>query len=46
MGRWAVVIAVDRQLSTAKAHEIADAIEDLLQQPYAMEDVTIHIEPD
>ncbi|MDH3605174.1 MAG: cation diffusion facilitator family transporter [Candidatus Tectomicrobia bacterium] len=41
-----VVIAVDRQLSTAKAHEIADAIEDLLQQQYAMEDVTIHIEPD
>ena len=41
-----VVIAVDRQLSTADAHEIADAIEALLRHQYAMEDVTIHIEPD
>jgi cation diffusion facilitator family transporter len=40
-----VVIAVDRQLSTAAAHEIADAIEALLRYQYAMEDVTIHIEP-
>jgi cation diffusion facilitator family transporter len=41
-----VVIAVDRQLSTAEAHEIADAIEDLLHHQHAMEDVTVHIEPD
>ena len=40
-----VIIAVDRQLSTAEAHEIADAIEDLLHQQYDMEDITIHIEP-
>ena len=41
-----VVIAVDPLLSTIEAHAIADAIEALLQKQYAMEDVTIHIEPD
>lgn len=40
-----VVIAVDAQLSTVEAHAIADAIEARLQKQYAMEDVTIHIEP-
>jgi len=40
-----VVIAVDSQLSTIQAHAIADDIETLLQKQYAMEDVTIHIEP-
>ena len=40
-----VVIAVDPQLSTAEAHAIADAIEAVLQQRYAMDDVTVHIEP-
>lgn len=40
-----VVIAVDPQLSTVEAHAIADAIEALLQQQYAVEDSTIHIEP-
>ncbi len=41
-----VVIAVDPQLSTVEAHAIADAIEALLKHQYAMEDTTIHIEPD
>ena len=40
-----VVIAVDPQLATIEAHTIADAIEALLHQRYAMEDVTVHIEP-
>jgi divalent metal cation (Fe/Co/Zn/Cd) transporter len=40
-----VVIAVDAQLSTAEAHAIADTVEALLKQQYAMEDATIHIEP-
>jgi cation diffusion facilitator family transporter len=40
-----VVIAVDPQLSTVGAHAIADRIETLLKQRYAMEDVTIHMEP-
>jgi cation diffusion facilitator family transporter len=40
-----VVIAVDPQLSTVEAHTIADTIEALLKLRYAMEDVTIHIEP-
>lgn len=43
--RTDVVIAVDPQLSTVEAHAIADAIEALLQQQYAVEDSTIHIEP-
>ncbi|ETX07042.1 cation diffusion facilitator family transporter [Candidatus Entotheonella palauensis] len=41
-----VVIAVDPHLSTVEAHAIADAIEALLQKQYAVEDSTIHIEPD
>jgi cation diffusion facilitator family transporter len=40
-----VVIAVDPQLSTVDAHAIADTIEALLKERYAMEDTTIHIEP-
>ncbi len=40
-----VVIAVDPQLSTVEAHAIADAIEAVLEKQYAVEDITIHIEP-
>jgi divalent metal cation (Fe/Co/Zn/Cd) transporter len=40
-----VVIAVDPQLSTVEAHAIADTIEALLKQQYAIEDATMHSEP-
>ena len=40
-----MVIAVDPHLSTMEAHAIADAIEAKLLKQYAIEDITIHIEP-
>jgi divalent metal cation (Fe/Co/Zn/Cd) transporter len=51
--RWAgsepvvdVIIAVDAHLSTAAAHAVADTIETVLRQQFAIADVTVHIEPD
>jgi len=41
----AKAVGIDLQLSTVEAHAIADTIEALLKQRYAMEDATIHIEP-
>ncbi len=51
--RWAgskpavdVVIAVAPELPTSAAHEVADAIEQVLLEKFSMDDVTVHIEPD
>lgn len=41
-----VVITVDAHLPTAEAHAVADTIETVLRQQFAIEDVTVHIEPD
>lgn len=40
-----VVIMVDRQLSTERAHDIADQIENLLKERFEIHDTTVHIEP-
>jgi divalent metal cation (Fe/Co/Zn/Cd) transporter len=39
------VVSVAPDLSTVDAHEIADAIEQRLQEDFAAEDITVHIEP-
>ena len=51
--RWAgskpavdVVIAVAPELPTSAAHDVADAIEQVLLEKFSMDDVTVHIEPD
>ena len=51
--RWAgskpavdVVIAVAPELPTSAAHEVADAVEQVLLEKFSMDDVTVHIEPD
>lgn len=41
-----VIITVDAHLSTHAAHAIADAIERTLAGQFAMQDVTVHIEPE
>ncbi len=41
-----IVVGVDPQLSTEKAHAIADAIETKLARDFGVEDATVHIEPD
>ena len=41
-----VVIAVAPELPTSAAHEVADAIEQVLLEKFSMDDVTVHIEPD
>jgi cation diffusion facilitator family transporter len=41
-----VIVTVRPQLSTLEAHAIADAIEARLEQQFAMQDVTVHIEPE
>lgn len=41
-----VVVTVPPHLSTVEAHEVADAIERVLLMRFAIEDVTVHIEPD
>jgi cation diffusion facilitator family transporter len=41
-----MVITVDPKLSTADAREIADTIENLLEERFQARDVSIHIEPD
>ena len=40
-----IVITVDRQLSTERAHCIADDIESLLADGFNIHDTTVHIEP-
>jgi len=40
-----MVISVQPNLSTAEAHEIADAIERLLEERFHARDISIHIEP-
>ena len=40
-----IVIMVDRQLPTERAHEIADKIESLLEKQFDIQDTTVHIEP-
>jgi cation diffusion facilitator family transporter len=40
-----MVIFVDPDLSTAESHDIADAIEKLLEEKLQAQDVSIHIEP-
>lgn len=40
-----IVIMVDRQLSTERAHSIADDIESLLEKRFGIYDTTVHIEP-
>jgi divalent metal cation (Fe/Co/Zn/Cd) transporter len=41
-----VIITVEAHLSTLEAHAIADAVEALLARQFAMQDVTVHIEPE
>ena len=41
-----VVIAVAPELPRSAAHEVADAIEQVLLEKFSMDDVTVHIEPD
>jgi cation diffusion facilitator family transporter len=41
-----VVIAVDAQMPTAAAHEIADQLEKMLANRFEILDVSIHVEPD
>jgi cation diffusion facilitator family transporter len=40
-----MVVTVDADLSTARAHEIADAIEATVRDEFDVEDITVHIEP-
>lgn len=40
-----MVITVDPDLPTIDAHEVADAVEQMLEEQYEVEDVSIHIEP-
>jgi divalent metal cation (Fe/Co/Zn/Cd) transporter len=40
-----MVIAIDPNLSTTDAHEIADPIENLLEERFQARDISIHIEP-
>jgi len=40
-----MTISVDSNLSTAKAHEIADTIETVLGERFQAQDISIHIEP-
>lgn len=41
-----VVVSVDRRLSTAESHEIANLIEATLRQRFGSDDVTVHVEPE
>jgi len=40
-----MVITVDPHLPTIRAHDVADAVEQMLQEQYQVTDVSIHIEP-
>lgn len=47
-GSWSaadVVISVDRDLTIAEAHVIADAVESILASKFDIDDVTVHVEP-
>ena len=41
-----MVVTVDSGITTAKAHAIADGIEEELKVRFAIDDVTIHVEPE
>ena len=41
-----MVVTVDANVSTAEAHAIADVIEEKLNARFAIEDVSIHVEPE
>lgn len=41
-----IVISVDRNLNTEKAHKIADIVEKTMMSKFDIEDVVIHVEPD
>jgi cation diffusion facilitator family transporter len=41
-----VVVSVDGDLSTEESHAIADDIERVLAERFAVDDVTVHVEPD
>ncbi|MDJ0852743.1 MAG: cation diffusion facilitator family transporter [Myxococcota bacterium] len=41
-----VVVRVDGSLPTQESHEIADQVERLLSERFAVEEVTVHVEPD
>ena len=40
-----LIVSVDPKLSTADSHAIADEIERVISEKFAVEDVTVHIEP-
>jgi cation diffusion facilitator family transporter len=40
-----LVVSVDRNLSTADSHAIADEIERVISEKFSVNDVTVHIEP-
>jgi cation diffusion facilitator family transporter len=40
-----MIVSVDPALSTSEAHEIADRIENLLEEHFQSRDISIHIEP-
>jgi cation diffusion facilitator family transporter len=40
-----LVVSVDRNLSTADSHAIADEIERAISEKFSVDDVTVHIEP-
>ncbi len=40
-----LIVTVDRNLSTADSHAIADEIERVISEKFSVDDVTVHIEP-
>lgn len=40
-----VVVSVDANLSTAKAHKVTEAIERALHEQFGLDDVVVHVEP-
>ncbi len=40
-----MVVEVDAHLTTAQAHDIADAVETVLAERFGVDDVSIHVEP-
>ena len=41
-----VVVTVAPSMPTVQSHEIADAVEDLLESEFDVKDVTVHVEPE
>ncbi len=41
-----VIVAVAPELSAVESHAIADAIEEILRRDFAVEDATVHVEPE